>query len=360
MSDGFTSRILPSVASPITHHPSPITVNRPPLLVIVGPTAVGKSQVAVHLARALGTEVLTADSRQVYRGMDIGMDKPTPEERQGVPHRLIDLVGPDEPFNVGEHRRRALVEIERLHRADLLPLVVGGTGLYVRALLRGLCEGPQADWSFRRQLEGEAREQGPDSLHRRLACVDPVSAARLHPRDLVKIVRALEVQHLLGRPLSEVHRGHGFAEAPFSPLVIGLIRDREALYRRVNERVDAQLAKGLLEETRRLLAQGYGRQLGSMKGLGYRQMAGYLAGEYDFQEAVRRLKRDTRHFAKRQLTWFRKEPAIEWLLVEEHETSASVAARIEGLVRGFLSGPAGKNSGIPVASGAAVPAALTR
>jgi tRNA dimethylallyltransferase len=305
-------------------------------VVIVGPTAVGKSQVGIHLAQAWGTEVLTADSRQVYRGMDIGMDKPTLEERQGVPHRLIDLVPPDQPFNVGEYRRQALMEIERLHREGRIPLIVGGTGLYVRALLRGLWEGPPADWDFRRTLEREASAHGPDVLHRRLVEVDPESAARLHERDLVKIIRALEVHHLLGRPLSEAHRRHAFAERPFTPLVIGLIRDRPALYRRVDERVEAQLDKGLVEETRHLLAMGYGRHLGSMKGLGYRQIAGYLAGEYDFGEAVRRLKRDTRHFAKRQMTWFRKEPGIQWICVQEGEQPATVAAQISQRMRDFL------------------------
>jgi tRNA dimethylallyltransferase len=309
-----------------------------PLLVVIGPTAVGKSRIAIHLAQALGTEVLAADSRQVYRGMDIGMDKPTLEERQGVPHRLIDLVEPDQPFNVGEYRRHALIEIDRLHRTGLLPLIVGGTGLYIRALLRGLWEGPSADWSFRNQLEREARQHGVDHLHRKLALVDPVSAARSHPHDRVKIIRALEVHHLLGHPLSEAHQRHAFAEAPFSTLIVGLMRDRAALYRRVDDRVEAQLAGGLVQETQRLLDQGYGRQLGSMKGLGYRQISGYLAGEYSYEEAVRRLKRDTRHFAKRQLTWFRKETGIEWLLVEEHESSETVASRIETLARRFLNG----------------------
>jgi tRNA dimethylallyltransferase len=297
-------------------------------VVLLGPTAVGKSKVAIDLARRWGTEVLTADSRQVYRGMDIGTDKPSPAERGGVPHRLIDLVDPDQPFNVGEYRRCALAEIDRLHREGRLPLIVGGTGLYIRALVRGLWEGPRADWRFREQLEEEARVHGAAVLYNRLKTVDPDCAARLHERDLAKIIRALEVHHLLGRPLSEVHRRHAFAERPFNAVQVGLIRDREVLYRRVEERVEAQLAKGLVEETRRLLDQGYGRQLGSMKGLGYRQMAGYVMGEYPFEEAVRQLKRDTRHFAKRQLTWFRREP-VHWMQIEEGETPQAVAARID-------------------------------
>lgn len=321
--------------SPVTALALRVTALKP-LVAIVGPTAVGKSQVAVLVAKALGTEVLTADSRQVYRGMDIGTDKPSVDERQGVPHRLIDLVDPDQPFNTGEFRRLAIAEIERLHRAGKVPLLVGGTGLYVRTVLRGLWQGPPADWAFRRDLEREAESRGADWLYRRLVQVDPDSARRLHPHDRVKIVRALEVHHLLGRPLSEAHRQHAFSETPFVPLLLGLTRERAALYRRVDERVELELAKGLLEETKQLLERGYGRHLGSMKGLGYKQMAGYLAGEYGYEEAVRLLKRDTRHFAKRQMTWFRKEPGIKWVAIGETDTAAQVAERILDEVQRFL------------------------
>ena len=312
------------------------TLHAKPLVVIVGPTAAGKSQIAILVAKALGTEVLTADSRQVYRGMDIGTDKPTAAERQGVPHRLIDLVDPDQPFNTGEFRRQAVTEIARLHHEGRVPLLVGGTGLYVRTVLRGLWEGPPADWEFRQSLEREAGVKGADWLYRRLVQVDPESARRLHPNDRVKIVRALEVHHLLGRPLSEEHKRHAFADTPFVPLLIGLTRERTALYRRVDDRVELELAKGLVEETKQLMDRGYGRQLGSMKGLGYKQMAGYLAGDYDYDEAVRRLKRDTRRFAKRQMTWFRKEPGMQWRSVEDTESPAQVAERIVGEVRRFL------------------------
>lgn len=307
-----------------------------PLVVIVGPTAVGKSQIAILVAKALGTEVLTADSRQVYRGMDIGTDKPTMAERQGVPHRLIDLVDPDQPFNTGQFRRQAVAEIARLHGEGKVPLLVGGTGLYVRTVLCGLWEGPAADWEFRRELERAAAANEPDWLHRRLAEVDPESARRLHPHDRVKIVRALEVHHLLGRPLSGEHTRHAFSEQPFAPLLIGLTRERSALYRRVDDRVELELAKGLVEETTRLLDRGYGRHLGSMKGLGYKQIAGHLAGDYDYEEAVRRLKRDTRRFAKRQLTWFRREPGLRWLSIEDSDTPDQVAGRIVDDARTFL------------------------
>ncbi|WP_447977583.1 tRNA (adenosine(37)-N6)-dimethylallyltransferase MiaA [Candidatus Nitrospira bockiana] len=304
-----------------------------PLVVLLGPTAVGKSRMAIPVARALQTEILTADSRQVYCGMDIGMDKPREDERGGVPHRLLDLVQPDQPFNVGEYRRLALAEIRRLHREGRVPLMVGGTGLYIRAVVRGLWEGPPADWEYRRRLSDLARIEGPEHLHRRLAAIDPDLASRLHPRDEAKIIRGLEIYETTGRRLSDLHREHAFAERPFSTLLIGLVRDRSELYRRIDARVDEQIARGLVDETRRLLACGYSRNLGSMKGLGYRQMAGYLAGEYSFEEACRRLKRDTRHFAKRQMTWFRREPGVVWLMVAADEPAERTAERVLGVVR---------------------------
>jgi tRNA dimethylallyltransferase len=307
-----------------------------PVVVIVGPTAVGKSLVAVEVAKAFETEVLTADSRQVYRGMDIGTDKPALEERQAVPHRLIDLVNPDESFNAGFYRGRAVSEIERLCRDRRLPLVVGGTGLYVRTLLKGLCDAPPADPVLRDALRQEAKDQGHDRLYARLVAADPVSAARLHPRDESKVIRALEVYQLSGRRMSEFQREHGFAERPFSAVIIGLNRDRSALYRRIEERIDWQLAHGLIEETKQLLAQGYQRGSAAMKGLGYRHVAEYLAGEYDAGEMVRRFKQDTRRFSKRQMTWFRKEPGIEWLTIGESESVQQTAELVIARVDRFL------------------------
>lgn len=310
-----------------------------PLVVLVGPTAIGKSRIAIEVAQALGTEILTADSTQVYRGMDIGTDTPSEEDRQGVPHRLIDLAEPDEPFNAGAFRRRVLPEISRLYEKGLLPLVVGGTGLYVRALLHGLWSGPPSDHALRGQLEEEARVRGGESMYQELGRVDPVTACRLHPRDTVKVLRALEVYRQTGTPLSKAHEKHGQEKTPFRALMLGLTMERGALYQRIDQRVDVELAKGLVEETRTLLAKGYSRGLVSMKSLGYRQMAGYLEGEYSFAEAVRRLKRDTRHFAKRQMTWFRKEPGLAWVEVHPDESVRSVSQRILMLIEGFVSNP---------------------
>lgn len=335
---GFDSKRRESVTTSAlsTQHIS----KRKPLIVLVGPTAVGKSHIAIPLAQALNTEILTADSRQVYRGMDIGMDKPPVEARGGVPHRLIDVVEPDQPFNVGEYRRLALVEIARLHQEGRVPLLVGGTGLYVRTVVRGLWDGPPADWAYRHQLMDRARIEGAEGLYRQLVQVDPDLAAKLHPRDETKIIRGLETYHVTGRRLSDLHREHAFAEKSFSTLMIGLSRDRHELYRRIDARVDAQLANGLVEETRRLLDQGYDRALSSMKGLGYRQISGYLAGESSYEEAIRLLKRDTRHFAKRQFTWFRKEPGIIWVQIQERESTETLVARLIAIVEDFLERPA--------------------
>jgi len=312
-------------------------VRRKPLVVILGPTAVGKSRVAVEVAKRLDSDILTADSRQVYRGMDVGTDKPPVAARQGIAHHLIDLVEPDEPFNAGLFQRHATQLIEGLHQRRRLPLVVGGTGLYVRILLQGLCDAPPSDPPVRARFCEEAREQGPSHMYERLASVDPVTAAKLHSGDISKIIRALEVLHLSGVPMSSFQAGHGFTERPYSALVIGLNRERTHLYRRIEERIDWQLANGLLEETRDLLARGYRRDAPAMTGLGYRHVAAHLAGEYDWAEMVRIFKRDTRRFAKRQMTWFRRESEATWLMLEDAEPLEETAARAMRLIEFFLS-----------------------
>ncbi len=307
-----------------------------PLVVLLGPTAVGKSRIAIQVAKRLDTDVLAADSRQVYRGMDIGTDKPTAEERQAVPHRLIDLVVPSEPFNAGWYRRVAMVEIERLYSVGRLPFVVGGTGLYIRTLVKGLCPAPQADPLVRADLKKLRDDRGRDGLYTELMRVDPETAARLHPNDESKVMRAVEVYRLSGRPLSIMQAEHGFHETPFSALLIGLERRKDTLYRRIEERIDWQLTHGMVEETRLLLGQGYGRELGSMKGLGYRQVGAYLANECDYDEMVRLFKRDTRRFAKRQMTWFRSEAGVAWLSIEDNEPYERTVERVIARIEEFL------------------------
>ncbi|MBS0183842.1 MAG: tRNA (adenosine(37)-N6)-dimethylallyltransferase MiaA [Nitrospira sp.] len=315
---------------------SEIICGRRPLVVLLGPTAVGKSRVATQVAKYFETDVLAADSRQVYRGMDIGTDKPTAEERQTVPHRLIDLVDPNEMFNVGWYRRVAMVEIERLYGTGRLPFVVGGTGLYIRTLVKGLCPAPQADPHVRAGLKKLRDDRGRDGLYAELRRIDPETAARLHPNDEPKVMRALEVYRLSGRPLSAMQTEHGFHETPFSSLLIGLERRKETLYRRIEERIDWQLTHGMVEETRLLLGQGYERELGAMKGLGYRQVGAYLANECDYAEMVRRFKRDTRRFAKRQMTWFRSEAGVTWLSIEDNERYERTAERVIARIEEFM------------------------
>jgi tRNA dimethylallyltransferase len=260
--------------------------------------------------------------------MDVGTDKPRVAERQGVPHQLIDLVNPHEAFNAGWYRRVALEEIDRLYAANRLPFVVGGTGLYIRTLVRGLCSAPEADPLVRADLKELRNARGRDGLYAELLRTDPETAAKLHPNDESKVMRALEVYRLSGRPISMIQEEHRFQERPFSALLIGLQRTTDELYRRIDERIDWQLTHGMVEETRSLLEQGYGRELASMKGLGYRQVGAFLAKEHDYAEMVRQFKRDTRRFAKRQMTWFRKEPGIVWLSIEEGEIPEQTAKRV--------------------------------
>jgi tRNA dimethylallyltransferase len=301
-----------------------------PLLVIVGPTGVGKTDVAVRLAARLPLEAVNADSRQVYRGMDIGTGKPTAAERAALPHHLLDVVDPPERYHAARFRREALEAIAAIRARGRLPLVVGGTGLYVRALLKGLHPAPPADPTLRRELEASLAALGPEAMHRRLAARDPAAAARLHPRDRVRIVRALEVDVLGGAgPATADWRG---AVPPFRLLMVGLRRSREALARRLADRVRDMVARGMMDEVRRLSAAGYDDTLPAMGGIGYRQFGAVLRGETTEAEAVRLMTRDTVRYAKRQMTWFARDPEIRWLDVDLVGGPAGAAAAIEGWV----------------------------
>lgn len=303
-----------------------------PWIILVGPTAVGKSAIAERLAQTLQTEIIVADSRQVYQQMDIGTDKPAPEARARLPRHLIDLVPPDRPFSAGMYKKFAEEKIAELTARGKSIFIEGGTGLYLKTLLYGLWEGPPADWTLRDRLLEEEREGGAGTLHRRLAEADPAAARRIHPRDLPKIVRALEVYQRVGRPISELHAAHRFDEPrKGSYRLIGLRRDRDDLYGRIARRIESQIARGLVEETARLLAAGYSPDLQSMRGLGYRQMIPHLQGRRTLQEAVALLERDTRHYAKRQMTWFRADPQIAWLDLRPEEPPEESAERILSL-----------------------------
>lgn len=303
------------------------------MIALVGPTAAGKSAVAIRLALKLRSEVVSADSRMVYRGMEIGTAKPSVGERDGVVHHLIDVVSPDEPFSAGRFKSLAEAVIGRLHQEGKVPIVVGGTGLYVKLLLHGLWEGPAADWPFREGLYEAERREGAGYLHRRLAGIDPAAARAIKPQDRSKLVRAIEVYEKTGRPLSDHHREHRFSEKPYEAVLIGLRRSRADLYRRIEARVDEMMAKGLVEEVRGLIEKGYSAELPSMKGLGYRQIVGYIKGEYDRVEAVHRLKRDTKRYAKRQFTWFNRDPSIRWIDLSESEGETETYKKVEAIVQ---------------------------
>jgi tRNA dimethylallyltransferase len=299
-------------------------VTAPPLLVIVGPTGVGKTAAAAHLAGRLGIEVVSADSRQVYRGMDVGTGKPTRVERAALPHHLLDLIEPDERYHAARFRREAIESIDLIRERGKLPVVVGGTGLYVRALLKGLDPAPPADPALRARMEALAAEMGVAALHARLAALDPDAARRLHPNDRVRIIRAIE-KHGRGSG-----GGGGWARAvpPWSVLLFGLRQERNALNRRLEERARGMLSGGMMEEVKRLLAAGYDDKTPGMAGIGYRQFAAVAKGRMTEAEALGLMVRDTRRYAKRQMTWFAREPDIRWLDVDEMGGPEGTAERI--------------------------------
>jgi tRNA dimethylallyltransferase len=286
-----------------------------PLLVVSGPTACGKTRIAVQVAEAVGGEIINADSMQVYRHMDIGTAKPTSHQRQRVRFHLVDIVEPDEAYSVADFQadvRRAAVAIVRRNR---LPILCGGTTLYVRAVIHHLrFPPPPSDRAIRRRLEHELARVGAEEMHARLAQVDPEAAERIHVNDHKRIVRALEVWESTGRPISDQQTVDAAEASAYNAATFVLTRPRAALYDAIERRVEEMLQRGWVEEVRRLVAQGYRPDLQSMQALGYRWLLKHIRGELDLGEATRLIERDTRRFAKRQLTWFRSQPGFEWLL----------------------------------------------
>jgi len=289
-------------------------VREPPIIAIVGPTATGKTATAIHVARAVGGEIISADSMAVYRGMDIGTAKPTAKERAAVSFHVIDVVEPDQPFNVALFKELAEEALRSIRKRGRWPLVVGGTGLYVRVLLEDyhLTE-TAADPHLRRALEMEAASRGVPALHARLATIDPEAAARIHPHDRVRIIRALEVYERTGVRISTLQAEEARLRRPKPAYRFALTARREELYRRIDARVEAMVAAGLEEEVRALLRRGFDPMLPPLRSLGYKEMCAYLRGECSLQEAVWAIKQGTRRFAKRQLTWFRAEPHLIWI-----------------------------------------------
>jgi tRNA dimethylallyltransferase len=286
---------------------------KPKLVIILGPTAVGKSVAALELAAQIGAEIVNADSQQVYRHMNVGTGKPADADRARVPHHLIDVVDPDEEFNVAVYCRLALDAIEQIQVREKNIIVCGGTGLYLKALTHGLFVGPEQNPEVRGELAREIQEKGLGALYHRLTEVDPAARSRIHPNDRQRIIRALEVYQLTGKPMSQWQQEHGFGDEPFDTLKIGLQRERVELYELINLRCDRMIAEGLLDEVRELAAKGYSLDLKPLQSVGYRQMGLVLQGMSKIEQAVEEMKQETRHLAKRQMTWFRGDHEIRWL-----------------------------------------------
>jgi tRNA dimethylallyltransferase len=283
------------------------------LVIIQGPTASGKSDLAVMLAESFSGEIVNADSMQIYRGMDIGTAKPCSDTMGRVPHHLFGIINPDESFSAADFRREAERTIRDIHGRGKNVFVVGGTGLYIKVLTGGLVDSPGGNEEFREEMKRIARDFGNMKLYDRLVRADPDTAENLHPNDLLRIIRALEVYEMTGYPVSELRKRHRFSDAGgFSCLKLGITAHRSELYCKIDTRVDLMFEHGLVEEVRGLLAKGYSPRLKSMQSLGYRHVCAFIAGEYSLEEAVRLVKRDTRRYAKRQMTWFRKDGEIIW------------------------------------------------
>lgn len=291
-----------------------------PLIILTGPTAVGKTKASIGLAKAINGEIISADSMQVYKYMDIGSAKIHPEEMQGVKHYLVDELEPDEEFNVVRFQQMAKQAMQEIYAKGKVPILVGGTGFYIQAVLYDIdFQENDEDHSYREELEVLAKEKGASYLHQMLAKVDEESAKEIHENNVKKVIRALEYHHQTGQKISAHNAQERQKESPYNAVYFVLNDDRKNLYDRINLRVDQMIEEGLVEEVRGLKERGYQKEMVSMQGLGYKEMLDYLDGIYTLDEAVEIIKRDTRHFAKRQLTWFRRERNVEWINKEEFD-----------------------------------------
>lgn len=285
-----------------------------PLIVLTGPTAVGKTSLSISLAKAVNGEIISADSMQVYKKMDIGSAKIRSEEMQGIPHYLVDVLEPEEEFHIVKFQQMAKKAMEDIYSRGKIPILVGGTGFYIQAVTKDIdFTEAQQENDYRKELEALAEEKGGEHLHEMLRKVDPVSADAIHAHNVKRVIRALEFYNQNGSPISAHNEEQKQHESPYNLAYFVLNMPRELLYERIDLRVDQMMKEGLLEEVSRLKEEGCHRGMVSMQGLGYKEILAYLDGEYPLEEAVRVLKRDTRHFAKRQLTWFRREQELTWV-----------------------------------------------
>lgn len=289
-----------------------------PLIVLTGPTAVGKTSLSISLAKAVNGEIISADSMQVYKGMDIGSAKIRKEEMQGVTHYLVDILEPEEEFHIVKFQELAKAALEEIYAKGKIPILVGGTGFYIQAVTRDIdFTQAEQETSYREELEQFAKEKGAEYLHEKLREVDSKSAENIHANNVKRVIRALEFYHQNGTPISEHNEEQKQQTSPYNLAYFVLTAPREILYERIDRRVDQMMEEGLLEEVKSLRERGYHRGMVSMQGIGYKEILAYLEGEYPLEEAVRILKRDTRHFAKRQLTWFRREQDVIWVDKEQ-------------------------------------------
>ena len=317
--------------------PAKENINRP-LVIIAGPTATGKTSASVELAKRLEGSVISADSMQAYRGMDIGSAKVTPEEMQDIPHYLIDTADPHDPWNVVRFQKEAQAAAADIYRKGRLPFLVGGTGFYIQALLYGIdFTEMDADTAYRESLEEEARLTGFGELYRRLQQIDHDAAQAIHPNNIKRIIRALEFAHKSGgKRISEHNRNEHLRQPAYDAVFFVFTMDRERLYARIDERVDGMVQAGLIEEVRRLQDAGLTAEDVSMQGIGYRQILRALDGEYSMEEAIRLIKRDSRHFAKRQLTWFRREKGVTWIDLDDFPDRNRLIDHMEQIIRRTL------------------------
>lgn len=289
-------------------------MKKKPLIILTGPTAVGKTKASIGLAKAVDGEIISADSMQVYRHMDIGSAKIKPEEMEGIPHHLIDVLEPDDEFHVVKFQQLAKKAMREIWERGHIPIVTGGTGFYIQALLYDIdFDENEKEDACRKELEAYAREHGAEALHEKLALVDPASAEMIHPNNIKRVIRALEFYEQTGKRISEHNETQRQRESPYAFAYFVLTDDRAHLYERINRRVDQMIEEGLVNEVQALKDKGYTKQLVSMQGLGYKEILDYLDGNCTLEEAIYTIKRDTRHFAKRQLTWFKRERNVIWI-----------------------------------------------
>ncbi|AOY77171.1 tRNA (adenosine(37)-N6)-dimethylallyltransferase MiaA [Clostridium formicaceticum] len=306
------------------------------LLILVGPTAVGKTDTSIELAMRLEGEIISADSMQIYKLMNIGTAKPSVEEMQGIPHYLMDIIMPNEDFSVAAFQQKAKAAIEEITNKKKLPIIVGGTGLYVNAIIYNMdFTSTVSNWQLRNQLQEEALKYGNEYLHNKLREIDPEAAERIHKNNVKRVIRAIEVFHESGEKIGNFREDVQFNDA-YNFILIGLTRDREELYTRINHRVDIMMKEGLVQEVRNLLEMGYPEDLVAFKGLGYKEVIHYLKGNASLQETVDIIKRDTRRYAKRQLTWFRRFENIQWYNLSEYPSKEKLINNIQEYIEGHF------------------------